>query len=268
MLDLQEVLADVCRWAGEIGKLQREKFGEKHTVHTKSSPIDLVTEVDELSERYLLTCIKKKYPGHEVYAEESGRAGMKSEYMWVIDPLDGTVNYNQGIPIFVISIALRHVNETVLGVIYQPVLDELFTVVKGEKPRLNGSEIQVSRKTRLEDSVLGSGFPYDRARHKDNNANYFSHFVPMVRGLRRMGAAAYDLASVAAGRLDGYWELNLSPWDVEAGALLVREAGGKVLFLPEKRGVSIVAGNKTICDRIFAEIMRVDGEECDCPPIR
>ena len=263
MLDLHKVLSDVCCWAREIGKVQREKLGQKHTLHTKSSAFDLVTEVDQLSEQYLIACIKEKYPGHEIFAEESGRTVGQSEYMWVVDPLDGTVNYNQGIPVFAVSIALRYRSETVLGVIYQPVLDELFEVIKGQKPRLNGLEIRVSRKNRLEESVLGSGFPYDRAVHSDNNAKYFSHFVPLVRGLRRMGAAAYDLASVAAGRLDGYWELNLSPWDVEAGALLVREAGGRVIYLTEKRGVSVVAGNKAICDQIFAEIKRVDGEEPD-----
>ncbi|NLX90947.1 MAG: inositol monophosphatase [Firmicutes bacterium] len=263
MLDLQEVLADACRWAREIGKIQKEKFGEKHTVHTKSSAIDLVTEVDELSEQYLLSRVNEKYPGHEIYAEESGRTGRKSEYTWVIDPLDGTVNYNQGIPIFTISIALRFRDETVLGVIYQPMLDEMFAVIKGQKPRLNGSEIHVSSKTRLQDSILASGFPYDRAVHKDNNADYFSYFVPLVRGLRRMGAASYDLACVAAGRLDGYWELNLSPWDVEAGVLLVREAGGEVIFLTEKRGVSLIAGNREICRHILAGIKSVDEKKKD-----
>lgn len=259
MLEMERVLDTVLGCILEVGDMQKRRLGEKGLkVHSKTSGDDLVTEVDELSEKILLHSIGAAYPDHGFLSEEYGSKNSEAEYMWVIDPLDGTTNYTQGIPIFAISVALQYRGETVLGVVYQPVMDELFTALKGKGAYLNGREIKVSVKSVLADCVLGTGFPYDKATHKHNNANYFSYFVPRVRGLRRLGAAAYDLAGVAAGRLDGFWELNLSPWDVAAGILLVEEAGGKVAFL-DKRGISLVVGNKVICNIIVEAIEQVDG---------
>ncbi|OEF99251.1 inositol monophosphatase [Vulcanibacillus modesticaldus] len=262
MLDLNSVLKNAKKWAREVGKIQRQNFRKNNLlINTKSTGIDLVTEVDKLSEEYILKAIKENYPDHQILSEESGRQDKKSDYLWIIDPLDGTTNYAQGIPIFVISIALKYQDETVIGVIYAPMLDQMFEAIKGQKAYMNGEEIKVGIKKELNQCVLASGFPYDRSSNQDNNANYFAHLVPKVRGLRRMGAAAYDLANVAAGILDGYWELNLSPWDVAAGLLILEEAGGKVIYLPEKRGISLVAGNEVIVKKIYDELKVVDSKK-------
>ncbi len=259
MLNLQETAQKASQWVRETGALQIKMFGKKDLrVDSKSTGYELLTEVDELSEKYLLEAIGEAYPEHAILAEESGATRQESDFLWVVDPLDGTTNYARGIPIFVISVALRHKGETVLGLVYNPLLDEMFSAVKGNGAYLNGSRIQVSIRETLREAVLATGFPYDKATHPDNNANYVAHFVPRVRGLRRMGAAAYDLACVAAGRLDGYWEINLGAWDVEAGNLLVTEAGGEIILLPERRQVSLIAGNRIICSEIFEEIKKVD----------
>lgn len=258
MIKLEIVIEEVKKLLYEVGELQKEWLGKKDlkTYH-KTSADDLVTEVDELSEKYLLEAIGSFYPGHGFLSEESGASNSEAEYLWIIDPLDGTTNFAQGIPIFAVSVALQFRGETVLGAIYQPLLGEMFTALKGRGAWLNGQRIEVSAKSDLAKSILATGFPYDKATHRENNAAYFAYFVPRVRGLRRLGAAAYDLACVAAGRFDGFWELNLSPWDVAAGILLVAEAGGKVEFL-QKRGISLVAGNKVICDKVMEAINKVD----------
>ncbi len=259
MLNLDIALEKARKWAIETGEIQKEYFKtENLRIDTKSTGIDLVTEVDELSEKYILSSIKENYPLHGILSEESGKSDIGSDYLWIIDPLDGTTNYAQGLPIFATSIALKYKGETILGVVYSPIVDQLFVASKGNGAYLNGDKISVGTKRELNKSVLATGFPYDRAATEDNNANYFAHFVPKVRGLRRMGAAAYDLANVAAGSLDGYWEINLSPWDIAAGQLIVEEAGGQVIFLNEKRGISLVAGNEIICQKILKEIEYVD----------
>ncbi|MCT4564663.1 MAG: inositol monophosphatase [Maledivibacter sp.] len=259
MLDLSLALERVKKWAREVGDIQKEYFKSSNLlINTKSTGIDLVTEVDELSEKHILNCIKENYPLHGVLSEESGQDHVDSDYLWIVDPLDGTTNFAQGLPIFAISIALKYKEETMLGVVYAPLVDQLFEAVKGKGAYLNGEDIFVGNKKDLSKCVLGTGFPYDRAIHKDNNANYFAHFVPKVRGLRRMGAAAYDLANVAAGSLDGFWEINLSPWDIAAGELIIKEAGGKIVYLKDKRGISLLAGNENICQKLINEIEYID----------
>ncbi|WP_432402447.1 inositol monophosphatase family protein [Wukongibacter sp. M2B1] len=259
MLNLNIALEKVQKWALETGEIQKEYFKkESLKIDIKSTGVDLVTEVDKLSEKHILNYIKDHYPLHAILSEESGKSDIESDYLWVVDPLDGTTNYAQGLPIFATSIALKYKNEALLGVVYAPIVDQLFVASKGNGAYLNGEKISVSTKKDLNKSVIATGFPYDRAVNEDNNANYFAHFVPKVRGLRRMGAAAYDLANVAAGSLDGYWEINLSPWDIAAGQLIIEEAGGDVLFLKEKRGISLIAGNKAICQKILKEIEYVD----------
>lgn len=258
MLDLNNLVEETKTWARKAGKIQRERLGTALIINTKSTAVDLVTEVDRLSEHCILSAIEESYPDHAILSEESGKKDKESDYLWIVDPLDGTTNYAQGLPVFAVSIALKYRGETVLGVIYVPVLDQMFTALKGENAYLNGKKISVSTKEEMTDSVLATGFPYDRLTNKDNNLNYFNRMVPKVRGVRRMGSAAYDLANVAAGVLDGYWELNLSLWDVAAGALIVEEAGGKVVYLTEKRGISLVAGSETICKKIMDEIKSID----------
>ena len=259
---LESILADVKEWVKQVGTIQKQNLRKENLlVSTKSSEIDLVTEIDELSEEFLIREINKKYPDHSILSEESGEiTGLdsESEYLWIIDPLDGTTNYAQGLPIFAISVALQYQRETVLGVVYVPMLDLLFEAVRGKGAFLNGEKISVGVKNNLKECLLSTGFPYDQFSNHDNNTNYFSYFVPRVRGLRRLGSAAYDLANIAAGILDGYWELNLSIWDVAAGILLVEEAGGKVTLLDNKRGVSLIAGNFTVADTIHQAIQGID----------
>ncbi|MTI69643.1 MAG: inositol monophosphatase [Firmicutes bacterium] len=259
MIDLREASKNVKSWAKKVGKMQKDNLTKANLlINKKSTDVDLVTEVDELSEEYIIKAIKSTYPEHGILSEEAGKKNCKSDYLWIVDPLDGTTNYAQGLPIFAISIALKYKEDYVLGVIYIPMLDELFEAIKGKGAYLNGKSITVSSKDKLNQCVLATGFPYDRAINKDNNANYFAHFVPKVRGLRRMGVAAFDLANVACGRLDGFWEINLSLWDVAAGILIIKEANGYVKYLENKRGVSLVAGNENICKNIVKEIRKVD----------
>ncbi len=263
MIDLNQLMMDVKNWVKEVGQLQRQNLGKENLfVETKSSEVDLVTEVDKISEEYFLKAIREKYPDHGILSEESGESdNLDSDYRWIIDPLDGTTNYAQGLPIFAISVALRYKGETVLGVVYVPMLDLLFKAIRGQQAYVNGKRITVGVKNNPKECLLATGFPYDQAQMKDNNTNYFSHFVPRARGIRRFGSAAYDLANVAAGTLDGYWELNLSLWDVAAGILLVEEAGGKVILLKEKRGISLIAANETISQYIYHEMRSLNGLE-------
>ncbi|HEX3011676.1 MAG TPA: inositol monophosphatase family protein [Syntrophomonadaceae bacterium] len=258
MLSLEKVIENARLWAREAGKVQMQYLGKSHLINTKSNAIDLVTEADRLSEQLILEGIQGSYPEHSILSEERGSNEVESDYRWVIDPLDGTTNYAQGLPNFAVSIALQYQEKTILGVVYGPVRDQMFEAVKGEFASLNGRKIKVGSKTNLMECVLATDFPYDRAVHPDNNVNYTVRILPKVRGLRQMGSAAYDLANVAAGILDGYWELNLNPWDVAAGALVVEEAGGCVHYLTEKRGVSLIAGNSIICGKILDEIINED----------
>lgn len=259
-MNLENILDDVKQWVKQVGKVQKENLRKENLlINTKSSEIDLVTEIDELSEEFLLKEINKKYPDHSILSEESGEHEVSdSDYLWIIDPLDGTTNYAQGLPIFAVSIALQHHKETVLGVIYVPMLDLLFEAIKGQGAFLNGKQITVGAKNKLIECLLSTGFPYDQHSNQENNSNYFAYFVPRARGLRRLGSAAYDLANIAAGILDGYWELNLGLWDVAAGILLVEEAGGKVILLKDKRGVSLIAGNSFIAETIHQAIIEID----------
>lgn len=263
MQGIDQMLKDVKVWAKEVGKIQKQNLGKENLyIETKSSEVDLVTEVDKMSEEYFLNVISKKYPDHGILSEESGESrNREAAYRWIIDPLDGTTNYAQGLPIFSISVALQYESDTILGVVYVPMLDLLFEAVRGQKAYVNGKRIKVGVKTKMKECLLATGFPYDQSQHRENNTNYFSHFVPMARGIRRLGSAAYDLANVAAGIIDGYWELNLSLWDVAAGILLVEEAGGKVIRLPDKRGISLIAGNEAITEMIYRDIRSLGGKE-------
>lgn len=257
-MNLNYCLIQAVSWAREAGALQKKRFGTALTIERKSSQTDLVTEVDKQSEAMILKHISEAYPDHGILAEETGSQDSPSEYCWVIDPLDGTTNYAQGLPIFAVSIALQHRGKSVVGVVYAPMTDQLYTAVLGQGAMLNGTPLRIGIKDRLGESVLATGFPYDSGSHPDNNANYAAHLIPKLRGLRRMGAAAYDLAQVAAGTMDGYWELGLAPWDVAAGSLLVTEAGGVVQPWSGKRGNAVIAGNSRLVHLINRELAAVD----------
>lgn len=254
-LDLNKMLELAVGWAKQVGEIHLSHFRKNDLdIQTKSTVYDVVTRADKEGEAFLLAAIQGHFPDHSVLGEETGAHAGHSGWRWVIDPLDGTNNFSQGLPIFTVSIGLQQDGETVLGVVYAPRLDELYTAVKGGGAFLNGEPIRVSAKTDLAHAVLGTGFPYDKGINPDNNIPNLVSILPHLRGIRRMGTAAYDLCCTAAGWLDGYWELNLNLWDMCAGALIVEEAGGIVVSFRENRGVSIIAGNPAMVELIREKI--------------
>jgi myo-inositol-1(or 4)-monophosphatase len=216
--------------AREAGRLLKSKLNDRHTIDFKGE-IDIVTEADRMSEALILSAIRRQYPGHDVLAEESSATHNGSSFRWIIDPLDGTTNYAHGYPVFCVSIALEIEGDICLGVVFNPMLDEMFVAEKGGGAYLNGHNLSVSKTAILSHSLLATGFPYDIRENKNNNINYFTEMARKVQAIRRAGSAALDLAYVAAGRFDGFWELKLMPWDTAAGCLLVQEAGGLITDL-------------------------------------
>lgn len=219
---------------------------------------DYVTELDNRSEQAIIDRIKASYPDHIIHAEESGVDSRDSSYRWVIDPLDGTANYVQSIPIYGISIALLREGRIILGVVYHPERDEMFWAEQDEGAYLNGERICVSSRDDIAYSMLASGFPWRSKRYLDDYLGCFKELFNAAAGIRRMGAAAIDLAYTACGRFDGFWELRLGPWDIAAGILLILEAGGAVTDFQGgtdylKSG-NVVAGNKEI-HRIVLEVV-------------
>jgi myo-inositol-1(or 4)-monophosphatase len=207
-------------------RLLRRGFGRVHQVSHKGL-VDLVTEQDRRSEETIVAMIRQAFPDHAILAEESGRNGQSATCRWIVDPLDGTTNYAHGYPVFCVSIAYEEAGQLTLGVIVDVLRRERFVAQRGQGATLNGRPIQVSATETLIESLVETGFPYDRARMARALAQ-FNQLAYLTQGLRRAGAAALDLAYVAAGRADGFWEATISPWDVAAGALLVQEAGGTV----------------------------------------
>ncbi|MBV8031069.1 MAG: inositol monophosphatase [Betaproteobacteria bacterium] len=189
---------------------------------------DFVTEVDKAAEAAIIAAVHAAYPDHAILAEESGESAQKSEYRWIIDPLDGTTNFIHGFPQYCVSIGVEHRGSLAHAVVYDPTRNELFTASKGRGAFLNDRRIRVSKCQRLGDSLIGTGFPFREMRRADLYLRQLRTLMEKTAGVRRAGAAALDLAYVACGRLDGFWELGLSPWDMAAGALLILEAGGLV----------------------------------------
>lgn len=217
--------------ARDAGAILLEKFGRKIKI-SKKGDIDLVTEADLASEALILERIRSHYPKHSILAEESGEAVVKggdTTWKWIIDPLDGTTNYAHNYPCFCVTIALEHNGEIVVGVTYDPTRDELFAAEAGAGATLNGKPIRVSAIDRLSDSLLVTGFPYDIKERKEP-ARHLHELLMLSRGVRRDGSAALDLAYVACGRFEGFWEEGLNPWDIAAGTLLVKEAGGQISY--------------------------------------
>ena len=216
--------------AREAGKILLDKFGKKINIHKKGD-INLVTEADLASEKFIIEQINTYYPRHSILAEESGVAIVDGEsvWKWIIDPLDGTTNYAHGYPCFCVTIALENKGEIVVGVTFDPTRDEMFSAEKESGAFLNNKKIHVSDTEKLGDALICTGFPYDVAE-RDNFARHFTKFVSNVRGIRRDGSAAIDMAYVACGRFDGFWEEGLHAWDVAAGTLLIAEAGGRVSY--------------------------------------
>ncbi len=215
---------DLARRAGALllAGLERQR-----SVKLKS-PFDLVTDIDYASEALIVEAISQQFPDHAILAEEGGSTARDSAYTWVIDPLDGTNNYAHGFPYFSVSLALLQDETPILGVVYDPMRDELFSAELGCGARCNGRRLHVSTTPQLASALISTGFPYDYATNPDNNAREFTALQARVQGVRRAGSAALDLAYVAMGRLDAHWELRINPWDIAAAALLVSEAGGRL----------------------------------------
>jgi len=217
-------LESISRGAGEI---LRGGFDQKIQIE-KKGVIDLVTDIDRKSEEYLLEEIRARFPHHSVIAEESGEIQGDDLHKWYIDPLDGTVNFAHGIPIFSVSIAYSENGRVILGAVYDPIQDEYFCAERGGGAWLNGKTINVSGEKTLDQSLLVTGFSYDIRTNPVNNLDQYVAFSLRSQGVRRLGSAALDLAYIAAGRLDGFWEISIYSWDIAAGSLIVEEAGGKV----------------------------------------
>jgi len=223
---------------------------------------DFVTEVDRAAEDAIIDTLRTAYPQHGFLAEESGAtAGEAADYRWIIDPLDGTTNFIHGFPQYAVSIALEHRGLVTQGVVYDPTRNELFTASRGRGAFLNDRRIRVSRRTQLRDSLIGTGFPFRQLEQIDDYVRMFKRITAETAGIRRPGAAALDLSYVAAGRLDGFWELGLSPWDIAAGSLLITEAGGMVSDLQGGPGFlengTVVCGTPKIHEQLLALVQDV-----------
>jgi myo-inositol-1(or 4)-monophosphatase len=225
MAELKEVLLEATK---EAGKVIRQYFQGKFTVDNKEGINNLVTEVDTKAETKIIDIIKANFPDHSIISEEAGEFSQDSPYKWIIDPIDGTVNFAHGIPICCVSIGLSQGDEMILGAVYNPMLDELFFAEKGKGATLNGQPIAVSKKSNFQKACLVTGFPYKWPETKEHPIKVFERFILQGLPVRRLGSAAIDLCWVACGRFDGFWEYNLSPWDIAAGYLIVTEAGGRV----------------------------------------
>jgi myo-inositol-1(or 4)-monophosphatase len=231
-LELRAPRAVASAIAREAGVLLRGYFEGENRQSTKSTAFDIVTEGDEAAEALIVDALQRIYPDHHIVGEEGGGCGAPIEeaaYRWYIDPVDGTTNFANRIPFYSISIALTdHEDNPLVGVVYDPSADELFAAAEGMGAECNHRRIEVSAARTLGEAVLCTGFPYDKGTNPENNLRHWNAFVPQVRGIRRFGSAALDLCWVGCGRLDGFWELKLNPWDCLAGMLIVREAGGQV----------------------------------------
>ncbi len=220
----RELILQVAR---EAGQLLLDSFEQEIRVAYKG-PYDLVTEVDHRSEALIVDAIRAVFPDHDILAEEGEHGRRRADHCWIIDPLDGTTNYAHGYPWFAVSIALEVCGQLELGVVYNPYVEEFYFAEQGRGAFLNQRPLQVSSVTTLEKALLATGFAYDHKTSAVNNYDFFTEFQRQAQACRRPGVASLDLASVAAGRFDGFWEMKLKPWDLAAGVLLITEAGGRV----------------------------------------
>jgi myo-inositol-1(or 4)-monophosphatase len=254
--------------AKEAGRIQIVHYGQSHRIEYKGA-IDPVTEVDKLCEKAMIKMISDAFPDHDILSEESHFMAKGSSWKWIIDPIDGTSNYIHQYPCFCSSIGLEVDGEVEVGVVYNPLLDELFHTEKGVGAFLNGRRITVSRKDELEGSFLCTGFPYDVREHSPFYLKYFEAFITRSFALRRPGSAVLDLCYVAAGRFDGFWEMKLHPWDSAAASLMVTEAGGRVTdFKGNPYSDETLASNGLIHDQMLQVIREADTKTSKPFPIR
>ena len=250
----------------DAGQMSAEYFQKGVTFTVKSNLSDLVTEADVAVNSFLIEKIQERYPDHKITSEEEDEKGPgDADYEWIIDPIDGTANFIHGIPHFAISIAAREKGKLAVGLIYDPIRREMFTAAKGEGAKLNDRKIRISQQKTLEGAIIGTGFPFKKHSVLPEYLKQFESIFTQTAGIRRAGAASLDLAYVAAGRLDGFWELDLKPWDIAAGALLIREAGG---MITDQHGTddylksgSVVAGNVKMLKVLLETIAKANAKE-------
>jgi myo-inositol-1(or 4)-monophosphatase len=251
------IAVKAARRAGGIINRAAQNLDLLHV--SRKAHSDFVSEVDGAAEEAIISILLETYPNHSILAEESGAQGdpVKSEYQWIIDPLDGTTNFLHGFPHYSVSIALMHKNIPAQAVVYNPFANELFTASRGRGAYLNDHRLRVSKRSQLADCLIGTGFPFREFSHIESYMAIFRDIMPKAAGIRRPGSAALDLAFVAAGRYDGFWEFGLSPWDMAAGCLLITEAGGLVGDMDGNatymQSGNLVAGNP----KIFGQLIQV-----------
>lgn len=233
MENLKKVRELAEKAAREAGKYALSRLGNIKKVSCKGAFTNLVTDVDKKCERIIIEIVKETYPLHSILAEESGQHISDGDWKWIIDPLDGTTNYSHGFPVFAVSIGVAFEKDIKIGVVYDPTRDELFSGVEKDGAYLNGAKIKVSNNRTLEKSLISTGFAYS-IKGKLTNLEYFKKMLEKAQAIRRAGAASLDLCYVACGRLDGFWEFDLAPWDTAAGQLIVKESGGKVSKLSDE----------------------------------
>ncbi|MFZ1082352.1 MAG: inositol monophosphatase family protein [Candidatus Kryptoniota bacterium] len=222
------MLDKIIEIAKIAGKFLKENEGKISQINEKGSFTNLVTNIDKASEAKIKDFIIKNFPDHGILAEESGASLPTSEFRWIIDPLDGTTNYTHSYPVYCVSIGVEYKGELIAGAVYDPNFDEMFSAEKGCGAFMNGKKLNVTPTNTLERSMLATGFPYDIERNPFNCIQHFKEFLTTAQAIRRLGSAALDICYVAAGRMDGFWEVNLHPWDTAAAVLITIEAGGKV----------------------------------------
>src|SRR5436309_3397209 len=254
----QDYLTPMQELAREAGSLLMSSFG-KVAIEYKGD-VDLVTQADRSSEELIFARIRKQWPAHDVMGEEGSRHETGSDFLWYVDPLDGTTNFANGYPVFCVSIALEYKGERIAGVIYDPTRDEMFAAEKGSGSRLNDRPICVSKTAGLAEGLIATGFPSHK-RHKNPNIHFYHQITLRSHGVRRAGSAALDLCCVACGRYDAFWEFNLNPWDTAAGVLLVQEAGGRVTnfsagpFSIDSR--EVLASNTLLHEELITEFANI-----------
>ncbi len=256
-----EVLDMAIALAEEAGAIQRERYETRLDVQTKSASIDLVTEVDKACEAMIVEGIQASRSEDAILAEEgSGEDRAEARWRWIIDPLDGTTNYAHGFPRFCVSIGVERDQQRRVGVVYDPLMDELYHAVAGAGAWLGERRLSVSTRSRLDQALVATGFAYDVHKSEDDNLRRFANMLKSVRGVRRDGSAALDLSYVAAGRLDAYWEYKLHAWDVAAGFLILEEAGGRISDAsggPARRdGLQVVSSNGLLHEAILKVLSR------------
>ena len=260
---MHPTIDDLQSFARQAGELLRAGYGRSHEFQHKGR-IDLVTEYDRRSEELLLGLIRANFPGHAILSEESGKHTGSEGHLWYVDPLDGTTNFAHGLPVFSVSMAYADEQGVRLGVVYDPTRDEMFSAERGQGARLNGAPLHVSPVDELLQSLLTTGFAYENWVI-ETNLEHFARFQRLSQGVRRLGSAALDLCYVASGRVDGYWEVQVYPWDLAAGGLIAAEAGARVTSLQGGADYltppcSILAANPALHGRMGEEVMKALGD--------